>query len=168
MIIIGYQGIGKSTFCKTYGRFLRYLELESGLMKDPMNGNKRWENWAEIYCNIALSLSSQDYMVFISSHKAVQDILAYSKNEVIAIYPSKAIKDEWIQKLLERYKKTGLKKDEIAWLDAKANYDSEIDILERSPFTKATIYSMDYDLKNVIEHAVYDVVTNRNSHLKEE
>lgn len=161
MIIIGYQGIGKSTFCKTYGISLRYLELESGLMKDPMNDNRRWDNWAEIYCNIALSLSDQHYMVFVSSHKAVQDILTHSKDEVIAIYPSKTIKDEWIKKLLERYKNTGLKKDEIAWLDAKANYDSEIDILENSPFTKATIYSMDYDLKNVIEHAVYDAVVNR-------
>ena len=163
MIIIGYQGIGKSTFCKNYGTSLRYLELESGLMKDPMNGNKRWDNWAEIYCNIALSLSGQDYMVFVSSHKAVQDILENSKDDVIAIYPSKTIKDEWIKKLLERYKKTGLKKDELAWLDAKANYDSEIDILESSPFTKATIYSMNYDLKNVIEHAVYDAVVNRKN-----
>jgi len=168
MIIIGYQGIGKSTFCETYGTSLRYLDLESGLMKDPMNGNKRWDNWAEIYCNIALSLSGQDYMVFVSSHKAVQDILAESKDEVIAIYPSKTIKDEWIKKLLERYKRTCLKKDEIAWIDAKANFDSEIDILENSPFVKATIYSMDYDLKTIIEHAVYDVAVNRHSHLKGE
>lgn len=167
MIIMGYQGIGKSTFCKTYGHSLRYLELESGLMKDPMNGNKRWDNWAEIYCNIALNLSSQNYMVFISSHKAVQDILANSKDEVIAVYPSKVIKDEWIKKLLERYKKTGLKKDEVAWLDAKSNFDAEIDILESSPFVKATIYSMNYDLKNVLEHAVYNAVTNRNSRPKE-
>jgi hypothetical protein len=132
-------------------------------MKDPMNDNKRWDNWAEIYCNIALSLSGQGYMVFVSSHKAVQDILAESKDEVIAIYPSKRVKDEWIKKLLERYKKTGLKKDEIAWLDAKANFDSEIDILENSPFIKGTIFSMNYDLKTVVEHAVYDLLVYRNS-----
>jgi len=166
MIIIGYQGIGKSTLCKVYEHGNTYIDLESGLMKDPMNDNKRWDNWANIYCNIALSLSGQGYMVFVSSHKAVQDILANSKDEVIAIYPSKTIKDQWIKKLLERYKKTCLKKDELAWLDAKANYDSEIDILESSPFTKATIYSMNYNLKNIIEHAVYDAVVNRNSHLK--
>lgn len=167
MIIIGYQGVGKSSLCKTYGRSLRYLDLESGLMKDPMNNNKRWDNWAEIYCNIALSLSGQDYMVFVSSHKAVQDILANDKDEVIVVYPSKTIKDEWIKKLLERYKKTGLKKDELAWLDAKANFDSEIDVLEASPFVKARIYSMHYDLKEVVSHAVYDVAVNRNSHLKQ-
>ena len=167
MIIIGYQGIGKSTLCKTYGIILRYIDLESGLMKDPMNGNKRWDNWAEIYCNIALSLSGQGYTVFVSSHKAVQDILVESKDEVIAIYPSKRVKDEWIKKLLERYKKTRLKKDEIAWLDAKANFDSEIDILENSPFVKSSIFFMDYDLKEVIEHAVYTLLTERNSRLKQ-
>ena len=163
MIIIGYQGIGKSTLCKTYGKTMRYIDLESGLMKDPMNDNKRWDNWANIYCNIALSLSGQGYRVFVSSHKAVQDILAESKDEVIAVYPSKRIKDEWIKKLLERYKKTGLKKDEFAWLDAKASFDSEIDTLENSPFIKATIFSMSYDLKTIVEHAVYDLLVYRNS-----
>ncbi len=163
MIIIGYQGIGKSTLCKTSGLILRYIDLESSLMKDPMNNNKRWDNWAGIYCNVALSLSGQGYTVFVSSHKAVQDILAESKDEVIAIYPSKQTKDEWIKKLLERYKKTGLKKDEIAWLDAKENFDSEIDILENSPFIKGTIFSMSYDLITVVEHAAYDLLVYRNS-----
>lgn len=151
MIIIGYQGIGKSTLCKTYGKTLHYIDLESGLMKDPMNGNKRWDNWAEIYCNIALRLSGQGYIVFVSSHKAVQDILAENKDEVIAVYPSKWVKNEWIKKLLERYKKTGLKKDEVAWIDAKVNFDNEIDILENSPFVKSSILSMDYDLKEVVD-----------------
>ena len=163
MIVIGYQGIGKSTLCKVYGHGCTYIDLESGLLKDPMNGNKRWDNWANIYCNIALSLSDQGYMVFVSSHKDVQDILAESKDEVIAIYPSKKIKDEWIKKLLERYKKTCLKKDEVAWLDAKSNFDAEIDILENSPFIKSTIFSMSYDLKTVVEHAVYDLLVYRNS-----
>lgn len=167
MIIIGYQGIGKSTLCKTYEKSLRYIDLESGLMRDPMNDNKRWDNWAEIYCNIALSLSDQGYMVFVSSHKAVQDILAESKDEVIAIYPSKRVKDEWIKKLLERYKKTGLRKDEIAWLDAKTNFDAEIDILENSSFAKSSICDMDYDLKEIIEHVMYVMLMERNSRLKQ-
>lgn len=167
MIIIGYQGIGKSSLCKTYGSSLRYIDLESSLMKDPMHDNKRWDNWAEIYCNIALSLSGQGYMVFVSSHKAIQDILAESKDDVAAIYPSKRIKDEWVKKLLERYKKTGLKKDEIAWLNAKANFDSEIDILEASPFIKGRIYSMGYDLIAIVEHCVYSLQVDRNSHSKQ-
>lgn len=163
MIIIGYQGIGKSTLCKVYGHGNAYIDLESSLMKDPMNNNRRWDNWANIYCNIALSLSGQGYRVFVSSHKVVQDILAESKDEVIAIYPSKRVKDEWIKKLLERYKKTGLKKDEVAWLDAKSNFDAEIDILESSPFIKCTIFSMGYDLKTIVEHGAYDLMVYRNS-----
>lgn len=163
MIIIGYQGIGKSTLCKVYGHGNTYIDLESGLMKDPMNDNKRWDNWANIYCNIALSLSGQGYRVFVSSHKAVQDILAESKDDVIAIYPSKLVKDEWIKKLLERYKKTGLKKDEVAWLDAKSNFDAEIDTLENSQFIKGTIFCMTYDLKTIVEHGVYDLLVYHNS-----
>ena len=166
MIIIGYQGIGKSSLCKAYGSSLQYIDLESSLMKDPMHDNKRWDNWAEIYCNIALSLSGQGYMVFVSSHKAVQDILIESKDDVIVIYPSKCIKGEWVKKLLERYKSTGLKKDELAWLDAKANFDSEIDILEASPFIKGRIYSMGYDLKTIVAHCVYDLQVNRNSKVR--
>lgn len=147
MIVIGYQGIGKTSLCSKHEN---YIDLESGLMKDPMNENKRWDNWAEIYCNIALSLSGQGYTVFVSSHKAVQDKLKDSLDSVIAIFPSKKIKNEWIDKLQNRWQETSLKKDEIAWLDAKEHFDDEIDILSQTPFVRCEIGIISYDLDEIV------------------
>lgn len=164
MIVIGYQGIGKTSF---RAKHENCIDLESGLMKDPMNENKRWNNWAEIYCNIALSLSGQGYTVFVSSHKEVQDILAESDEDIVAIYPSTDIKNEWIEKLFKRYKQTQLEKDEIAWLDAKKNFDSEIALLEKSPFVRATIYNMDYNLHDILSHVKYNFKAMHDSRSKQ-
>lgn len=150
MIVIGYQGIGKTTLCKRYGNRKGFIDLESSLLKDPFNDNKRPDNWAEIYCRIALSLSGQGYTVFVSSHKIVQDILEHSLDQVVAIYPDKELKDEWLKKLFLRMVETGVVKDKIAYLDAKENWDEEIDILENSPFVKAHIPEMNYNLLKTV------------------
>ena len=79
MIIIGYQGIGKSTLAKNS---LKYIDLESGNFW--ING-ERDEQWYKPYCNIANHLSAQGYTVFTSSHKEVREELKNS-NEIVKIY----------------------------------------------------------------------------------
>ena len=53
MIVIGYQGIGKSTLVKECNS---YIDFESSNFK--ING-ERPEGWEQMYCEAALDLSRQ-------------------------------------------------------------------------------------------------------------
>lgn len=148
MIIIGYQGIGKSTTAK---KFSNVIDLESGCFW--YNG-KRQDNWHVYYCQIAEHLSSQDKIVFVSSHKQVREYLKNSKELVIAICPSIYLRDEWIKRLEDRYNSTGLDKDYKALMNAKDCYKENIlDIandIERTHF----IQSITYDLEDEVRKAL--------------
>ena len=69
MIVIGYQGIGKSTLAQ---KQFKYIDLESSALR---RDGVRWHNWYEPYCLVAEWLSKQGYIVFVSSHKEVRDYL---------------------------------------------------------------------------------------------
>ena len=105
MIIIGYQGIGKSTLA---GRNCRYIDLESSCFW--ING-KRPDDWYLYYCSIAEHLSKQGYIVFVSSHEVVRTRLEWSCEDVVIVYPSIELNDYWISKLEKRYTETKLDKD---------------------------------------------------------
>lgn len=146
MIVIGFQGIGKSTLSRSASNV---IDLESGCF---WNGNYRPEDWYVYYCQVAIDLSSQGNTVFTSSHQVVRDYLAsLPKNELIAVcYPSLELKDEWIEKLRVRYERTQLQKDYKAWMNASLCYESNIKDLMESPFDKIEIKSMFYDLHQLI------------------
>lgn len=142
MIIIGYQGIGKSTLARSASNT---IDLESGCF---WNGDYRPDDWYVYYCQVAIDLSAQGNTVFTSSHQVVRDYLAsLPKNELIAVcYPSLELKDEWIEKLRIRYERTGLAKDEKAWMNASLCYESNIKDLMASPFDKIELDNMYYHL----------------------
>ena len=98
MIVIGYPCIGKSTYA--VGHPYRAIDLESSnFVKD--------DNWIESYCNVAIDLSRQGHVVFVSSHDAVRKQLLKSDYEyVFVIYPALDIKEEWLERLHERYLET--------------------------------------------------------------
>lgn len=146
MIIIGYQGIGKSSLSRSASNV---IDLESGCF---WNGNYRHGDWYVYYCNVAIDLSSQGNTVFTSSHKDVRDHFArLPKNELIAVcYPPLELKDEWIEKLRIRYEQTKLPKDEKALARAALCYEADIKDLKESPFDKIEIKSMFYDLHQLI------------------
>lgn len=129
-IIIGYQGIGKSTLANDENCF---IDLESSCFWYTDEETKqpcRWGNWAEIYTNIAVDLAKQNNIVFTSSHQVVRDELARKtniENTTIAVcVPTINIKDEWIEKLKNRYERSGLDKDYKAWKNAEDRYEENI------------------------------------------
>ena len=89
MIIIGYQGIGKSTLS---ARNLKYVDLESSnfWFDDPETKQRvRHFNWYEMYCNVAEYLSRQGYVVFVSSKtscKSAAQIVLSSNPKFASIY----------------------------------------------------------------------------------
>lgn len=145
MIIIGYQGIGKSTLSN---KNIKYVDLESG---NFYIDKKRQDNWYLIYCNIAKHLSSQGKNVFISSHEVVRKELENTSEKVIIVYPSLELKGKWVQKLQERYNITNLDKDYKALMNAKQNYDENIKELQNNNFIKIEINDIDYNLECLLE-----------------
>jgi len=152
MIIIGYQGIGKSTLAEQY---YNYLDLESTNTWFEENGvRKRWPNWEEIYVNFAVDLSTtQHYTVFTSSHAGVRrELLCHREETPIAMCcPRPELKEPWIERLRDRYGESGKDKDYRALMNAVARYEENISELANSGFPVIWIESMNYDLAKVIE-----------------
>ena len=106
-VIVGYQGIGKSTLAKSGNG---YIDLESG---NFWVDGKRTDDWYIPYCKIAVHLAEQGYKVFVSSHAVVREYLASLPKTIplFACFPSYSLKDTWITKLQVRYERTQLEKD---------------------------------------------------------
>ena len=147
MVIVGYQGIGKSTLAKNANGF---IDLESSNFF--VNG-VRSTDWYVPYCKIALNLSAQGYNVFVSSHQVVRTYLAdHHTQKLVIACPSKNLKDEWLEKLANRYQSTNLDKDFKAWQNALLRYDENIDeLFGQYGFDYCLIIdSMNYDLESLL------------------
>lgn len=148
MIVMGYQGIGKSTLA---GADNKCIDLESS---NFFVDGVRNENWYKIYSQIALNLSKQGFIVFTSTHKVVRDEIIENKGEedVIIITPNLSLKEQWIEKLKNRYDETGKEKDYKAYIGAKTFYEENINDLMSTEGANAiiTITSMDYSLKDIL------------------
>ena len=145
MIIIGYQGIGKSTLSNNN---VNYIDLESGNFW--ING-KRYDDWYIPYCNIAEHLSQQGKNVFVSSHEVVRKQLEQTKERVIVICPDISLKEQWINKLQERYNYTQLEKDYKALMNAKERYTEKIKEIIDNKFEKIIINNINDNLEELIK-----------------
>jgi hypothetical protein len=144
MIIVGYQGIGKSTLAGSNN----CIDLESG---NFWVDGKRADDWYKPYCQIANHLSEQGYTVFTSSHEVVRKELEKSKEKVFVVFPAINLKDGWINKLRERYEATGLGKDFKALANAEDRYKENISELMMGNLKFYEITDMNYDLKQIID-----------------
>ena len=152
MIYVGYQGIGKSTLCNKFGNC---LDLESG---NFWVDGKRIDDWYKVYANIAEHLSNQGKNVFTASHKVFRDYLKEKNIEFIAVFPTLALKDQWIKKLEDRYNLTQSTKDYKALMNAKEMYEENIKDLMGEEKT-IEIMNIDYSLERLIniERHLYNV-----------
>lgn len=145
VVIVGYQGIGKSSCAGKEG----CIDLESG---NFYVGGKRHEDWHAAYCSMAQNLAKQGYTVFVSSHQAVRDDLAMSVGlRVVVVAPSERLRDPWIRRLSERYLRTLSDKDHRALMNALDRYEENVrELAEDARFETVTIGSMDYDLMDIV------------------
>ena len=108
-----------------------------------------------------MNLANQGYTVFVSSHKVVREQLASmpllpNVGKVVVFCPESRFKTEWIQRLQDRYNKTGLVKDYKALMNAKDRYTENIRELFDSGFPVYYPAWMDYDLMDYVNKARYD------------
>lgn len=144
MIIVGYQGIGKSTLAGKH----KFIDLESG---NFWHNGVRPDNWYVFYCQIAEHLSQQGYDVFVSSHEVVRNRLKkYSNEQLCVIFPSVELKDEWINKLKKRFESSKLEKDYKAWMNAEDRYVENIQELKNSGINYIELKDINYSLENIL------------------
>lgn len=67
-------------------------------------------------------------------------------------FPSLYLQDQWIEKLKKRYNNTKLPKDEAAYIRAKGYFEADITDLNKDPYEKIHIKSMNYSLKNILQN----------------
>lgn len=154
MVIVGYQGIGKTTISKASHKF---IDLESSHMFFSET-SERPKGWEELYVNYAESLANDGHIVFVSSHPQVREELSKraKKNglKVGCIAPSKYLEDKWVDRLQERYSISQTSKDYRAYMGAKMNYESDIDGLEDDVDTLGTslvrINDLSYNLQDKV------------------
>lgn len=153
MIIVGYQGIGKSTYCANHSDA---IDLESS---NFFIDGKRLDGWEKMYVKIAKHLSDQGFIVFVSSHKGVRKSLLEVRNEdpktkiyAIAPYPNENVKKIWVDKLKERWLYSGLDKDWRAYKNAENRYVENIKEIEDDIGSGCTLYLMDdnYSLDDTV------------------
>ena len=150
-VIIGYQGIGKSTVSK---ESLSFIDLESSNFR--IDG-KRADDWYKPYGNIALDLSRQGYGVFTASHAPLREWLGTQNKTgetIFVCYPATWMKDFWIDKLQKRYDSTHLPKDYAALMNAKDRYVDNINEIiadaDKYWFYKIELGDYYYDLKAIL------------------
>ena len=148
MIIIGYQGIGKSSVS---GVDSGCIDLESS---NFWYEGVRADDWYIYYCNIALDLSKQGFTVFTSSHKEVRDYLGRHQEEtlIVAVYPETWLETDWIARLKKRYEDDPSEKNHKALMNAKDRYRMNIMELENWGGYYYGIDRMDYDLMDIVKH----------------
>lgn len=137
MIICGYQGVGKSTYCRNNPTTT--VDLDS-------SNYKKEKAWVVQYINDALSYS--DKTVFISAHKDVIEYLYENKIPFEILVPI-LNKDAWRSRLEFRYFKNPTLGNYKAIRDFEKNF--EIDMA----FYKS------YEAKGVKVHKINaKIVTN--------
>ena len=147
MIIIGYQGIGKSSAA---GADSGCIDLESSnFWVDGM----RPRDWYKYYCEIAFDLSKQGYVVFTSSHKDVRNCFLkhLERDKIVAVFPKKELKDKWIQKLQDRFDADVCEKNYKALMNAKDKFEKDIEDMSDWGGEIYMIDTIDYDLKDIIK-----------------
>lgn len=144
MIIIGYPGIGKTSLA---GRN-NCIDLDA---KEFLTRCSSIDEWVTCYCNLANYLSNQGYTVFVSSQNEIRLHLEETSNEqLLIIYPSLALKNEWINKLKVTHMITNLETDLNEYNNVYQNYESQIQAIMDSPIDKIEIQTMDYSLNKII------------------
>lgn len=145
MILIGYQGVGKTTMCKKHKSC---IDLDSSLFKfDSLL--RRDPRWYVTYCRYAVELANQGYIVCVSSHKPVRNYLNEMRtaNEMVEVSPknnrpnnyplvgictpSGNLQKVWIKKLKKRFKHDPSYKNYKAYLDAYNFYEPKTDELAK-------------------------------------
>ncbi len=130
MIYCGYQGCGKSTYCRTHKNT---IDLDSSAFK-------KTENWEKNYVDLAKELSDNN-KVFISAHKKVIEYLMNNNIEFELIIPQMD-KLAWRSRLEFRYFKNQTQGNLNAILDFDKNFDNDMEFYKKVENKGITVHKV--------------------------
>ena len=116
MIYCGYQGCGKSTYCRTFPE--NTFDLDSSAFT-KVNG------WEENYVRTAVEIAKGGKEVFISAH---HEVIAYCINHdipMVVLAPSQS-KEAWRARLEFRYHKNPIIANFRAIADFEQNFEKDL------------------------------------------
>ena len=149
LVIISYPGIGKTSFAGKDN----CIVLESGHF---WVGDRKDEDWAIVYAKLALDLASQGYTVFVNSQKEVREAfktlqIPENVGKIVIFCPDHRYKNEWIEKVENRFKTSRRNKDYKSWQRVLNHFDEDIfDLINDNDFPVYQPAYLDYDLWNYI------------------
>lgn len=117
MIYCGYQGCGKSTYCRNHPTTT--IDLDSSMFK-------KHTNWEKGYVMIAHELSNGGKDVFISAHREVIEFLLAQHICFELLIPAQNPK-AWRNRLEFRYNINPTQGNMNAILDFDKNYDKDME-----------------------------------------
>lgn len=115
MIYCGYQGCGKSTYCRTFPETT--VDLDSSAFI-------KVQGWEENYVRTAVALS-HNKDVFISAHRAVIEYCMNNSIPFVLLAPSQS-KEAWRSRLEFRYHKNPILPNSKAIADFEQNYEKDL------------------------------------------
>ena len=120
MIYCGYQGCGKSTYCRNH--------METSYDLDSSMFVKR-EGWEVEYVTLAQALRDSGKNVFISAHKVVINYLLQNDIDFELLIPEQNPK-AWRSRLEFRYNLNPTQANMNAILDFDKNYETDMAFYE--------------------------------------
>lgn len=116
MIYCGYQGCGKTTYCKN--------NPDTAVDLDSSNFPKV-ENWHKAYCEKAIEISRSGKNVFISAHYDVIIYLLEGEDEFEILAPAEN-KEAWEHRLSFRYHQNPTLPNLKALNDFRENFEEDM------------------------------------------
>lgn len=120
MIYCGYQGCGKSTYCRNNPNTAVDLDSSNFVKKDK---------WEHFYIALAHSLSLAGYNVFISAHQTVINQLI-KQNIKFELFIPEQNKGAWRNRLEFRYNANPIQANMNALLDFDKNFEKDMAFYE--------------------------------------
>lgn len=116
MIYCGYQGCGKSTFCRAFPKDT--FDLDSSAFT-KVNG------WEENYVRTAMEITKTGKKVFISAHQEVITYCIDHNIPMVVLAPSQS-KEAWRARLEFRYHKNPIIANFRAIADFEQNFEKDL------------------------------------------
>lgn len=155
LIFCGYPGVGKTSIAGSKlfmdnGQWMPVIDLEISLMKTNCENQDNWQDIYVKYVNYVQDLTNQGFNVMCSIHALVRQELERRNLLYINVMPALNIKDYWLIKLRERWKKSCSDKDFFAYERAMEYYDDDIKELMKNDAYCIIGTECDYELNEVL------------------